>query len=73
MSIGRLHKSDSGEPENGRVRDASLTESQMLASEAHIEDITAAVEPNHRLRNWILFANAVAWVVIIVVVRWLFF
>jgi hypothetical protein len=69
----RLHKSDSGEPPSGHVRDTSSRESRMLASEAHIEDITPPVAPNRRLRNWILFANAVAWAAIIVLVRWLFF
>ena len=45
----------------------------MLAGEAHIDDIAPDVTPNRRLRNWILLANAVAWVAIVVLLRWLFF
>ena len=72
MSIG-LQTSDNGEPDDGYASNDSSTGSRMLASEANVEDLAPEVAPNRRLRNWILFANAVAWLAILVIARLLFF
>lgn len=45
----------------------------MIAGDVHSADIQSTVTPNRRLRNWILLANVLAWAIIIVVIRWLFF
>jgi hypothetical protein len=72
MSV-RLHKSNGDQSRDDDIRDASSSDPRMLAGEAHIDDIAPDVTPNRRLRNWILLANAVAWVAIVVLLRWLFF
>jgi hypothetical protein len=36
-------------------------------------DIEPATKPNRRLRNWLLLANVAAWILIVAIVRWLFF
>jgi hypothetical protein len=73
MSV-RLHKSNDDESRMDDDRDVvSSSDPRMLASEIHIEDIAPDVAPNRRLRNWILLANAVAWIAIVVFLRWLFF
>ena len=46
---------------------------RMIVDDAHDADIRPAVRPDRRLRNLILLANALAWVAIIVTIRWLFF
>jgi hypothetical protein len=69
----RLKKIDGEEPQDGRAPHASSTESGMIVGDAHDADIRSTVTPNRRLRNWLLVANALAWIVIVLVVRWLFF
>jgi hypothetical protein len=71
--IIRLKKIDSDEPQSGRAPDASSNESRMVVDDVHGADFRPAVTPNRRLRNWLLLANALAWIVIVVVIRWLFF
>lgn len=71
--IIRLQERDSDEPQNGRALDAASNESGMIVGDVHGADIRSRVTPNRRLRNWILLANVLAWIVIVVVVRWLFF
>ncbi len=45
----------------------------MIAGDVRGAGIGPTVMRDRRLRNWILLANALAWLVIIVIVRWLFF
>jgi hypothetical protein len=73
MNIKRQERDDRNEPKVGRGLDSSSTEAGMIAGDAHRADIGSTVTPNRRLRNWILLANALAWLAIIVIVRWLFF
>ncbi|MDQ8729777.1 hypothetical protein [Bradyrhizobium sp. LHD-71] len=71
--IIRLEKLERGVPRGGRSPDVSSIESGMIAGDAHSLDPQSTVTPDRRLRNWILLANVLAWVAIIVAVRWLFF
>ena len=69
--MSKLKKVDSDEPHRGRALDAPSAESGMIVADAHSRRPT--VMPDRRLRNWILLANLLAWVGVIVLVRWLFF
>lgn len=69
----KFQKLDNSAPQNGRARDVSSADSGMMAGHADNELIPPAVKTNRRLRNWILLANAVTWIAIIVIIRWLFF
>jgi hypothetical protein len=69
----RLQERDRNEPQDGRGPDSASTEAGMIAGDVHGAGIGPTVKRNHRLRNWILLANALAWLVIIVIVRWIFF
>jgi hypothetical protein len=72
MNIRRQER-DRNEPQVGRGPDSSSTEAGMIAGDVHRAEIGPTVTPDRRLRNWILLANALAWLAIIVIVRWLFF
>jgi hypothetical protein len=74
MSI-RLQPRDEGEPpQSGHAFDAASTESEMIVGDLQqTADIQPTATPNRRLRNWLLFGNVIAWILIIAVVRWLFF
>jgi hypothetical protein len=69
----RLQKFDNDEPPSGRAPVDSSTESGMIVGDVQGADIPSTAMPDRRLRNWILLANVLAWIVIIVAVRWLFF
>lgn len=69
----KFQKLDNSTPQSGRASDVSSGESEMMAGHADNELAPPAVKTNRRLRNWILLANAVTWIAIIVVIRWLFF
>jgi hypothetical protein len=69
----RLQERDRDEPQNGSGPDSTSTEAGMIAGDVHGVDIRPTATMDRRLRNWILLANALAWLVIIVIVRWLFF
>lgn len=71
MTTG-LQKRDSDEPQSGRASDVASTGSGMIVGDVHGAEIRSPVTPDRRLRNWLLLANVVAWVMIIVAVRWLF-
>jgi hypothetical protein len=68
----RLKKIDGEERQNGRTPHSSSTESGMIVGDAHDADMRSTVTTNRRLRNWILLANLLAWIVIVVFIRWLF-
>jgi hypothetical protein len=73
MSI-KLQPRDEGEPpQSGRALDAASTESEMNVGGLQQADIQPTAAPNRRLRNWLLFGNATAWILIIIVLRWLLF
>jgi hypothetical protein len=69
----RLRKHDPNEPQDGRSPYSASTEAGMIAGDVRGAGIGPTVMRDRRLRNWILLANALAWLVIIVIVRWLFF
>ena len=71
LMSAKSHKSD--DDARVDVRDASSSDRPMLVSDAPLENIAPDAAPNRRLRNWILLANAVAWVAIAALVRLLFF
>jgi hypothetical protein len=66
---------DEGElPQSGRASDVASTESEMFVGGLQqATDIQPTATPNRRLRNWLLFGNVIAWILIIIVLRWLFF
>ena len=39
----------------------------------HAADIQLTAKPHRRLRNWLLLANVLAWILIVAILRWLFF
>jgi hypothetical protein len=69
----KFQKVDSDEPQSGRATDASSAKPGMFVSDLQSADIRSTVTPDRRLRNWMLLANLLAWIVIIAAVRWLFF
>lgn len=69
----RPKKVDGDAPQDGRANDVSSAECGMIVADAHSADIQRTVTPDRRLRSWILLANALAWVAIVVLIRWLFF
>jgi hypothetical protein len=69
----KLKKFDNDEPQSGRATNASSAEPGMIVGDVQSADIRSTVTPDRRLRNWIMLANVLAWIVIIVAVRWLFF
>jgi hypothetical protein len=73
MSI-RLQPRDEDEPHDGRASDSASTESSMSVGDLQQRaDVRPTATLNRRLRNWLLFSNIVAWILIVAVVRWLFF
>lgn len=48
-------------------------EPSMIAEHANIPSLPPAAGVNRRLRNWLILANIVAWIVIIVAIRLIFF
>lgn len=45
----------------------------MIAEHADIPSLPPAAGTNRRLRNWLILANIVAWIVIIAAIRLIFF
>lgn len=48
-------------------------EPSMIAERANIPSLSPAAGTNRRLRNWLIFANIVAWIVIVAAIRLIFF
>jgi hypothetical protein len=70
----RPQSRDEGEPQTGRTFDVVSTESDMIVGDLqHAADTQLTATAGRRLRNWLLIANALAWILIVVVLRWLFF
>jgi hypothetical protein len=68
-----LQERDRDAPQDGRGPDSASTEAGMIAGDMHAPGNGPTVKQDRRLRNWILLANALAWLAIIVAIRWLFF
>ena len=69
----RFPKAVGGEQQRDAAADASSSEPRMIADDAHGVDFRSTVTRDRRLRNLILLANVLAWIVIVVAIRWLFF
>jgi hypothetical protein len=74
MSI-RVQPRDEGEPpRSGSDSGAASIESEMIVCDLQPAADTRPPETvDRRLRNWLLFGNVVAWILVIIVLRWLFF
>jgi hypothetical protein len=73
MSI-RLQPRNEDEPQDGRASVSASTESSMIVGDLQQPaDVQPTVTLDRRLRNWLLFGNIVAWILIVAVVCWLFF
>ena len=74
MSIRLQPNDDEGGSQHRRASNAASTESEMIVGNLQqTADIQPTVTLNRRLRNWLLLANVAAWILIIAVLRWLFF
>ena len=72
--IVRLHQREESEPQRGSAPHASSTESEMIVGNLqHGADIRPERTLDRRLRNRLLLANLLVWILIIAGVRWLFF
>ena len=73
MSV-RLPQREEGEPQRGVAPHAASTESEMIVGNLQqAADVQSTHTLDRRLRNKLLLANLVVWIVIILAVRWLFF
>jgi hypothetical protein len=73
MSI-RLQPRDDDGPQDGGASGSAATESSMSVDDLQQPaDVQPTVMLDRRLRNWLLFGNVVLWILIVAVVRWLFF
>lgn len=59
--------------EDGPGSCAPSAEPSMIAEHANIPSPPPAAGTNRRLRNWLIVANIVAWIVIIAAIRLIFF
>jgi hypothetical protein len=72
--IVRLHHREEREPQRGAAPNAASTESEMIVGNLQqVADIRPPHTPDRRLRNRLLLANALVWILLIAAVRWLFF
>ena len=73
MSV-RLQQREESEPQRGDAPHAGSAEPGMIVGNLqHAADIQATHTPDRRMRNRLLLANLVVWILIVVAVRWLFF
>jgi hypothetical protein len=72
MSIRRQPR-DEDEPQDGASGSASTESSMSVGDLQQPADVQPTVMLDRRLRNWLLFGNVVLWILIVTVVRWLFF
>lgn len=70
----RLQQHDDDETPRSNAADIASTESEMTAgSLQHAADVRGVELRNRRMRNWFLLANLFVWIIILVLLRWLFF
>jgi len=73
MSV-RLQEREESEPQRGVAPHAASTGPEMIVGNLQqAADVQPAVTLDRRLRNRLLLANLLVWILIIVAVRWLFF
>lgn len=71
--IVRLQKTEVPANDDSFLPHTPSAESSMIAEHANVSSLTPAAEPDRRLRNRLLVANIVAWIVIILAIRLIFF
>jgi len=70
----RLHEREEREPQRGVAPHAASTESEMIVGNLQqAADARPAQTPDRRLRNRLLLANLLVWILIIAALRWFFF
>jgi hypothetical protein len=72
MSV-RLQEREESEPQRGVAPHAASTGPKMIVGNLQAADVQAPVTLDRRLRNRLLLANLIVWILIIAAVRWLFF
>jgi hypothetical protein len=73
MSV-RLQEREESEPQRGVAPHAASTGPKMIVGNLQqAADVQAPVMLDRRLRNKLLLANLIVWILIIAAVRWLFF
>jgi hypothetical protein len=72
MSI-KIQKIDTAAAHSHSPSGTSPMETRMISSRADDSTPHSGVRPDRRMRNWLLLANIVAWVLIIAAIRLLFF
>lgn len=73
MSI-RPQPRDANEPHDGRALDAVSIGSDMIVGDLQrAPGVHPTMKVDRRLRNWLLLGNVLAWILIVVAVRWLLF
>jgi hypothetical protein len=70
--IARLKQVDLAADDSPGSR-ARSAEPSMIAEHADIPSLPPAAGTNRPLRNWLILANIVAWIVIIAAIRLIFF
>jgi hypothetical protein len=55
------------------VPETSCRATSMIAEREHCAELEQRDPSSRRLRNWLIAANAIVWVVIIVLIRLIFF
>ena len=71
--IVRLQKIDTTGGDDSFAPRASSPESPMIADRANIPSLAPVAGSNRRLRNRLILVNIVAWIVIILAIRMIFF
>ena len=71
--IAKLRKVEETVADEPLVLESSSREAPMIAEHADGRLLQQRDPPDRRLRNRVIVANAIAWVVIIVVIRLVFF
>lgn len=71
--IARLRKVDETVANEPPVLETSSREAPMIAEHADCRSLQRPEPVDHRLRNRVIAANAVAWIVVIILIRLIFF
>jgi hypothetical protein len=72
MSV-RLQEREESEPQRGVAPHASTGPKMIVGNLQQAADVQAPEMLDRRLRNRLLLANLIVWILIIAAVRWLFF
>jgi hypothetical protein len=71
--IANLRGVETAEGNESPVPETSCRGTSMIAERAHCSELEQRDPSGRRLRNWLIAANAIAWVAIIVLIRLIFF